>query len=266
MNKNHITKAGLLENIQEAKKQDRNSLRKQLAYLYHVMDFEGWGDLIVTHASVRIPGTQNLLMAPYGLMFCEVTPDNLVEIDSDGNILNGSQWRVNNNGSKSHREIYATRPDINSIIHTHTKHGVALANLKTELLSLDQMSMMFHGKIAYHEYDSFFTHQTNSSPTVAKNAEHKCVILKNHGLIALGKDIAEAFWNYYYLELACQIQLMALAASNCDLSHVNEKIKEQVARQFDEWNEPEQDGFPGHADLAFAAAKRKLYLKKYYSS
>ena len=263
---NTLNKSDILSQIKAAQATDEATLRQELASLYHVMDFNGWGDLIVTHCSVRIPNTDNhFLIAPFGLMFCEVTAENLVCIDGNGCTIGSSDWEVNDDGINSHLAIYQTRADINAIIHTHTTTGIAIASVDQNLEILDHMSLMLHEKLGYYDYDGPFG--SESDPEKKKLKEvlqgHDLLILRNHGLITLGTTIAEAFWHYYYLEHACDVALKVLSTHR-PFNNLSEELKSSVQRKFKEWNTRQDSAKPNLADLAFAAAKRKLIYTKYY--
>ncbi len=264
----HIpSKKELVDQIAAFNKNDEMTKRETLSSLHHMMDFCGWGDLIVTHCSVRTPDeTGDFLIGPYGLMFSEIRPANLVRLNKEGKQVDKNEWRANYNGATSHSAIYEMRPDINCVIHTHTLAGVSVATLSQELFYPDQMSMMLYGQVAYHDYDSFFTHENPDTKEKFKQRliNKKCLVLRNHGLLVMGKSIPEAFWYYRYVELACEIQLKCLAAG-IEVINVDDQLKQEIADQFDRWNQPEENGFPGHADLAFAAMQRRLVAKGYYN-
>ncbi len=133
-----LTFETISDNIRASREQTPENYRKQLAYLYRIFEHYGWCDLIVTHLSVRVPGENALLILPFGLSFDEVTPDNLVKVDFEGNILESRcGFNINKNGTTAHRMIYKNNPDVNCILHTHSHYGVAIANLTSDLLLLD---------------------------------------------------------------------------------------------------------------------------------
>ena len=189
------------KNIVAARATDEDNLRKQLAYLYRIFDFYGWCDLIVTHLSVRIPNQDALLILPFGLSFDEITPDNLVKVDFNGNVIKSDgDFQINKNGTTVHRAIYQNQSKVNCILHTHSTYGVAVSSLDSDLLLLDQIAMMFHGKIGYHNFDALFINDNGQNQLINDMQGKQSMILKNHGLITVGKSIEEAFWFHYYLE------------------------------------------------------------------
>ena len=144
------------QNMLAARSNDEDNLRRQLAYLYRIFDHYGWCDLLITHLSVRIPNENALLILPYGLTFKETTPDNLLKVDFDGNILESKfGFQTNKNGTTIHQAIYKAYPQINCIMHTHSHYGVTVSNLEQDLMLLDQVSMMFYNKVGYHDFEKF---------------------------------------------------------------------------------------------------------------
>ncbi len=203
-----------------------HNTRVELAAICHLIDHYGWSDIILNHVSARVPEEKidKFLMNPYGLLYDEITASDLVEVDFTGNQVDESSLPVNKPGSILHSAIYHSRSDINSIIHTHTAYGVALSMLEEGLILSDQMSMIFHGKIGYHDFEGIITSETEKSLITENLADNKCLILRNHGLVATGRSVAEAFWNYYYLEFACKTQILALSTGK-KINEVSPVIK-----------------------------------------
>ena len=194
------------------------SLRRDLAALYRLIAHFGMTDLIYTHISARVPGEgHHFLINRYGVLFCDMQPDTLVKIDCDGHVVDGhaddqgdgDRNRVNRAGFVIHSAIHMARPDLNCIIHTHTAAGVAVAAQKQGLLPISQQSLKFHGHLAYHDYEGIALDLGERERLVRDLGTHKAMILRNHGLLAAGRTIPEAFSTVYMLETACQIQIKA---------------------------------------------------------
>ncbi len=245
-------------NIFAAREQTVANYRKQLAYLYRIFDFYGWCDLIVTHLSVRVPHEDALLIIPFGLSFDEVTPDNLVKVDFDGNILESKcGFQINNNGTTAHRSIYKNNPEVNCILHTHSHYGVAIGNLSSDLMLLDQIAMMFHNKVGYHEFKTLFINDAVQEDLLADMQGKQAVILKNHGLISVGKSIQEAFWFHYYLETTCKIQVLTLS-TGAKINFPDNDIVQSTAEKYDKWRNANDHISVSDSELLFDAAKRKV--------
>jgi len=132
---------------------EEQEARKELSFCYRLMAKLGWTDLIYTHVSYKIPDTEHFLINQFGLLFEEITPENLVKIDLAGNVLEPSSARINFAGYMIHGAIHEARPDVTCIIHTHSKAGMALSTLPDGLLPLTQHACRFYNRIAYHHYE-----------------------------------------------------------------------------------------------------------------
>ncbi len=245
-------------NIIASRVQNEQNLRKQLAYLYRIFDFYGWCDLIVTHLSVRIPSEEALLILPFGLAFDEITPDNLVKVDFAGNILSSNGgFQINKNGTTVHRAIYKNKPDINCILHTHSTYGVAISSIDNNLLLLDQIAMMFDGKVGYHQFDTLFINDNSQSQLIKDMENKQSMILKNHGLITVGKSIEEAFWFHYYLETSCKVQIITMS-SGAKIHYPTLDAIKSTAQKYELWREKNDHIAVSDSELLFDAAKRKI--------
>lgn len=185
-------------------------LRCDLAALYRILHDLRMTDLIYTHMSARIPGEQStFLINRYGDLFDEVTASSLVKMDFDGNVL-GDQARFNMAGFNIHSGVYMARPDVNCIMHTHTRAGIAVAISERGLLPISQHALTVLDEIGYHDYAGPGTLEERED--VGRScAAANCIIMRNHGLLTLGETIPVAFKRMYYLELSCQIQTAAVA-------------------------------------------------------
>jgi ribulose-5-phosphate 4-epimerase/fuculose-1-phosphate aldolase len=217
-------------------------------------------DLIFTHISVRIPGPEHhFLINPYGLMFEEITASNLVKIDLDGNAVEPSSYLVNPAGFVIHSAIHGAREDAQCVLHTHTKSGCAVAALQCGLLPVNQISMEFYGRVAYHDYEGVALDLSEQERLVADLGDKSVLMLRNHGLLTVGETVSQAFLRMYYLEKACEIQLAAMAAGEVVLpSH---EVCAHTERQFNDPGRPleeEQLADPDAMQLAWAALLRML--------
>ncbi|CAB3847493.1 Decarboxylase NovR [Achromobacter anxifer] len=188
--------------------------RIQLAACYRLVSHFGMSDLIYNHITARIPGPEDhLLINPYGMMYDEITASSLVKIDLDGNVLsNQTEYGINAAGYVIHSAVHGARHDVQCVIHTHTRAGMAVSALQCGLLPLTQTAMRF-ARIPYHDYESVALDLDERARLVADLGQSEAMILRNHGLLAAGPSIAQAFNTLYWLEMACKAQVDALAAN-----------------------------------------------------
>ena len=185
-------------------------IRQELAVCYRIFDHLGWTELIFNHITAKVPGPDaHFLINPYGLHYSEVTASNLVKIDLDGNIIGDSAWPVNQAGYVIHSAIHAARPDVHCIMHTHTTTGVAVACLKEGLTQTNFYSAMLHDEIAYHDFEGLTTRPDECDRLVRSLGAKNAMILRNHGLLACGGSIPEAFNRLWRMQRACDVQVMA---------------------------------------------------------
>ncbi len=231
-------------------------VRTQLAAAYRLVDYFGWNELIYGHLTVKVPGPDDhFLINPYGLNYDEVTASNLVKIDLHGNVVDGSDYPVSRAGFVIHSAIHMARSDENKcVMHTHTRAGMALAALQDGLLPISMMSTRFHNRIAYHDYEGVSLYDDERERLLASLGEKKAMILRNHGLLTVGRSVSEAFLNLYRLERSCQIQIDAAAAGT--LNTLPATVAEKSAREIDEFSELESDS--GVGAVEFAALMRKM--------
>jgi ribulose-5-phosphate 4-epimerase/fuculose-1-phosphate aldolase len=192
---------------------EERELRIQLAAAYRLADKYGMSELIYTHISLRVPGpTPAYLLNPYGMLFNEITASSLVKLDFAGNLVGPSEWPVNRAGVAIHGSILAARPDINCVFHTHTPYTTAVSALQCGLLPMSQAALRFQGNTAYHDYGRAASDGAEGARLVKDLGDKPVMILRNHGGITTGKTVGEAFVASYYLEKACQFQILAQSA------------------------------------------------------
>src|SRR3954452_24501104 len=170
-------------------------MRVDLAAVYQLAAVFKWTDLIYTHFSARVPGTEDFLINPYGLMFDEITASSLVRIDAEGKIIDDPlDMGVNEAGFVIHSCMHKARPEINCVIHTHTRAGVAVSAMKCGLLAISQHAMMTQPEVTYHDYEGIALYEAEQERMAAHlGKKSKAMILRNHGLLALGETVREAF-------------------------------------------------------------------------
>lgn len=188
--------------------------RVQLAACYRLSAHYGWTDLIYTHISAAVPGSDNrhFLLNPFGWMFDEVTASSLVKIDLDGNIVDPSPHKIHKAGFVIHSAIHEARPDATCVFHSHTRAGMAVSMMKCGLLPLSQHANLFYGKVAYHDSEGLSVNLDERQRLAQDLGDKSVMILRNHGTLLVGTTIPEAFSMMSHLEKAMQAQVDALAS------------------------------------------------------
>ena len=188
--------------------QTEQELRVQLAACYRIFDHMGWSEMIYNHITAKVPGPEHhFLINPYGLHYREVTASNLVKVDIDGNIVEHTDYAVNPAGIVIHSAIHAARPDIQCIAHTHTNAGMAVACTQEGLRTDNFYSALLHNQIAYHDFEGITVNDEEKPRLIANLGDKSLMILRNHGLLAGGRTIHEAFQNLWAMERACHVQV-----------------------------------------------------------
>jgi ribulose-5-phosphate 4-epimerase/fuculose-1-phosphate aldolase len=227
-------------------------LRVQLAAAYRVADFMGWNELIYTHISARVPGpAHHFLINPYGLSFDEVTASNLVKIDVDGNRVSDSAFSANKAGFVIHSAIHMARPDAACVWHMHTLAGMAVSAQEEGLLPVHMYSHNFWNRISYHDFEGPSMRLDERERLARSVSKNDAVILRNHGLLTLGRTIPEAFIRFWRLNRACEVQLAAQAAQ---LRLPSDETCEDSFRMGEEFLADQADV----GELEFAALLRKV--------
>lgn len=187
-------------------------VRCDLAACYRLFVKFGWTDLIFTHLSARVPGEPDqYLINPYGLLFEEITASNLIKVDFEGNVVSGD-YPYNKAGHAIHTALLQGRPDVNVALHSHSRAGIAVSCMEEGLLPLSQQANEIMGLVCYHEYDYAPDNEQECLRLAKDLADKWLMIMNNHGLLAVGRTVAEAFYHLYILEVACKVQVDVMAA------------------------------------------------------
>ncbi|MFF7709056.1 class II aldolase/adducin family protein [Pseudomonas sp. NPDC007930] len=203
--------------------------RLDLAAAYRLGARFGWHDLLGTHFSARVPGTTDqFLVNPYGLLFEEITASSLVKIDLNGNVVDDNGFTVNPAADVIHGGIYAQRPDVQAILHLHSVAGVAVAAQEGGLLPISQNAMIIRGRVRYYPYTGVKLDREECARMASALGEQSILFLNNHGTLAAGRTLGEAFSFIVRVERACQIQIAA-QSSGAALKSVEPQWVEQAA-------------------------------------
>lgn len=236
-------------------------LRRELAACFRLIAHFKMTDLIYTHATLRLPGPERcFLINPYGLLFDEIRASDLLKIRPDGTLMDSGPGLINLAGYVIHSAIHAAREDAHCVVHTHTRAGCAVAAQRDGLQPINQISLEFYGRVAYHDYEGISYDLDEQQRLVRDVGDKAVVILRNHGLLTLGGTVAQAFLRMYYLEKACEIQLAAQSAGQA-LSLPSTEVCERTERQFSApppAPNPQMVSNPDGFDLGWQALLRLL--------
>lgn len=206
-------------------------VRVELAAAYRLVAHFGWDDLVFTHISARVPGPDHhFLINPYGLLFDEITASSLVKVDLGGNIVSETPFFINPAGFTIHSAIHAAREDVTCVLHTHTLYGTAVSAQKQGLLPLSQQSLLPLSSLGYHGYEGIVLNEEEQPRLVANLGAKMFLILRNHGLLTCGSNIADAFLRMYVLEAACRIQILAQSGGQ-EVAPVATPVLQGIAAQ-----------------------------------
>jgi ribulose-5-phosphate 4-epimerase/fuculose-1-phosphate aldolase len=187
------------------------SARVDLAACYRLIAQHRWDDLIFTHISAKVPGPErHFLINPYGQLFDEITASSLVKIDLEGTVVMESPYPVNPAGFVIHSAIHAARADAKCVLHLHTPAGQAVSAQRHGLLPLTQTAMTLHGAVAYHDFEGIANDLDERARLVRDLGDKSVMILRNHGTLTVGESVSDAFIRMYFLERACEAQVLAL--------------------------------------------------------
>lgn len=203
-----------IQSMRECVSREEWRTRVDLAACYRLVHHYGMDDLVYNHISVRVPGTEHYLLNAMGLMYDEICASSLLKVDLAGNVLWEPEWpkgldyKFNYAGFVIHGAIHEAKPEIHCVIHTHSVYSMAVSALKKGLLPMTQMAMRFD-KVAYHPYEGVALDLDERKRMVANLGDCDVMLFRNHGALAVGRTVGEAFNSVYRLEKACRAQLLA---------------------------------------------------------
>ncbi|MDQ3223867.1 MAG: class II aldolase/adducin family protein, partial [Gemmatimonadota bacterium] len=207
-------------------------VRVDLAAAYRLVAYYGWDDLIFTHLSARVPGPEHhFLLNPYQLMFEEVTASSLVKVDMSGQPVGETPFITNAAGFTIHSALHMARPDAQAVMHLHTPHGQAVSAHSEGLLPLTQTAMLIREDVAFHDYEGVAVDLDERERLIANIGDKGAMLLRNHGTLTVGETVGEAFLKLYFLERACEAQILALSAGEANLNRPPQGSPEVTAQQ-----------------------------------
>lgn len=190
--------------------------RCKLASLYRLVDLFSWAHFANSYITGRVSKEQDhILIIPRGLSFAEASASNLVKVNIIGDVIDqgSTNLRIDPAGFSPHAAIYSMRPDIRCIIHVHTPATAAVSSMKCGILPISQEALIL-GDIAYYNYQGSLDEQDERIELQkALGPTAKVLVLRNHGVVALGETIEEAFHYIYNAQYACEIQVNAISCA-----------------------------------------------------
>lgn len=204
-------------------------VRIDLATAYQLAYLKNWDDGIYTHISASVPGEDDAyLLNRFGLRFNEVTPQNLVKVNLQCQILAG-EGPVNQTGFAIHGAVHAARPDAKCVLHLHVDSVIAVSAQTQGLLPISQHALRFYEDMAYHHYQGLALSSDEQAHLVNSLGNKKAILLHNHGSIVCGSSVQQAFYLMDVLDKACKIQV--LSGSSTNLVQPSQKICELTYKQ-----------------------------------
>jgi len=198
--------------------------RVDLAACYRLVDLYGWTDLLGTHLTARVPGEHDsFLINAYGMLFDEITASSLVKVDKDGNKLSESEYDINPAGFVIHSAVHMARPEAGCVMHTHTAAGVAVSSLKDGLQPYTQQALTIYANSSYHDFEGIALNMDERERLAKDLGDRNIMFLRNHGVLTVGKTIAEAWVWMYRAERASRFQL-AIQQAGVDITELSQEV------------------------------------------
>src|ERR1700745_2576256 len=218
----------IVKSVREQVSAEEWQARVDLAACYRLTAMYGMTEMIANHISCRVPGTtDHFLINPYGMLYEEIDASCLIKVDCNGNTLfNRPGYHGNAPGFVIHSAIHMARHDVDCVAHTHTPAGMAVSAMECGLLPLAQTSMRFL-HIAFHDFEGIADDIGERERLVRDLGDHEAMILRNHGLLGVGRTVPAAFNVLFRLERACQTQVMALSC-NTKLIYPPQSVLEET--------------------------------------
>ena len=208
--------------------------RVDLAAAYRLADRFGFSDIVWNHITARVPGREeHFLINRFGLRYDEVTASNLVKIDLEGRVVDGKD-SINLTGFVIHSAIHAARKDVACVMHSHPGAGLAVSALEHGLLPMVQDGVTFYDRVAYHDYEGLSTDLGERERLARNLGDKRVMIMRNHGLLTVGKTVGEAFILMYYLERACRVQMQVLASGQ-PYRPISAELRAHGATQYEDF-------------------------------
>ena len=208
---------------------DEWEIRQKLAHCYHLVDYFGWTETIFNHISARVPGKEHhYLVNPFGLNYSEVTPENLLKVDLDGNKVETSEYEANPAGFALHSAVHGARDDIHCLIHTHTTPISAIVQKKNGFKYDSFYGAQLYGRVGYHAFEGITLFKEEKQRMLQSMGTHHILVLRNHGIAVGESSIEKAFFLLWTVQRAAEIQCQADAMQSEDVL-LDQSVKEKCA-------------------------------------
>ena len=231
---------------------DTREARADLAAAFRLAVRLGLHEGVCNHFTLRLPGSsERFLLNRFGLHWSEVSASNLLVLDAQGHVLEG-EGEFEKTAFHIHSRIHLARPLARCVLHTHMPYATALSMLEGGRLEMaGQNALRFFGDVAYYdEYQGLVVDHAEGDRIAQALGDRRCLVLASHGVIVVGPSVAEAFDLLYYLERACQAQVLAMSTGKA-LRRIAQDVARSTHRLLLEDN-------PKYAGAHFAALKRIL--------
>ena len=204
-------------------------LRVKLAHCYHLIDFFGWTETIFNHISARLIGEhEHYLVNPFGLNYSEITPENLLKVDHNGDKVEPSEYDGNPAGFALHSAIHGAREDICCLIHTHTTPISAIVQKKEAFKSDSFYGAQLYSRIGYHAFEGITLFPEEKQRMINSLGDKHILVLRNHGIAVGESSIEKAFFLLWTVQRAAEIQCQADAMGGEDVP-LPEETKQKCA-------------------------------------
>src|SRR3954471_22961792 len=244
----------VVKSVREQVSVEEWQARGDSAACYRLTAMYGMTEMVANHISCRVPGTTDqFLINPYGMLYEEIDASSLIKIDVDGNTLfNASDYDVNVAGFVIHSAIHMAKHDRACVAHTHTPAGMAVSAMECGLLPLAQTSMRFL-HIGYHDFEGIADDVGERERLVRDLGDHEAMILRNHGLLVVGRTIPATFNLLSRMERACEVRVRALSCNTKLVSPPQDVLEATFDKVKPRADKPNRNG-----ELAWPALLRKL--------
>ncbi len=207
------------------------ALRCDLAAAFRVAHQRGWNDGATNHITARLPDNpDHFLINPQGIGFDETTASCLVKADVSGRLISHAGIKPGPAGLNFHSAVLGARPDVICTMHIHPMQVVAVSATKQGLMILDQRGCLLHEELAYHDFEGYADEKDEAPRIVAELGMKHTMIMRNHGLLGVGRTVGETFYFVDKLIGACELQERVLAMG-VEVNPVPPEVVEVASRQ-----------------------------------
>ena len=244
-----------LKTVQNSDDAQRTA-RVDLAACYRLAERFSMNEGIDNHLTMLVPGyTDRFLLAPFGMHWSEVRASDFMVVDFSGRVLSG-QGSVEDTALYIHQPVHRLSPQGTCVLHTHMPYATALTMLENPRLEMAvQSALGFYNDVAYDPAYNGLAFDVTEGERLARALGARSVLMMgNHGVLVVGKTMAQAFERLYFLERAAQAQVLALSTGR-PLQLIPEAVVKMTVAQFGAGGKV---GGRDRAELHFGALKRVL--------